>query len=231
MPPFSYPPTHPSTHLFIHSATHPTIHPFSYPPTHPSTHLFIQLPTHLPTHPPTYSSIQLPTYTPTRTPIHSAANPPTHPPTYSSIQLPTHPRVQLATHPHAYPPTYTHPLTTTAPFFCLCVSEESCCGKKCFVVTVVGLFLFVTFVSLPAGTCSSLIGWRARSAARAAQRLQSPGPPRSQTVHLTALVAGPRCLWNAQRLESECSISMRAIGLHLIESGNKGVKLALERRH
>lgn len=29
--------------------------------------------------------------------------------------------------------------------------DESCCGKKCFVVTVVGLFLFITFVSLPAG--------------------------------------------------------------------------------
>ncbi|XP_076448449.1 uncharacterized protein LOC143285114 isoform X2 [Babylonia areolata] len=31
------------------------------------------------------------------------------------------------------------------------LGEESCCGKKCFVVTVVGLFLFVTFVSLPGG--------------------------------------------------------------------------------
>ncbi|XP_076468778.1 uncharacterized protein LOC143299454 isoform X1 [Babylonia areolata] len=29
--------------------------------------------------------------------------------------------------------------------------DDPCCGKKCFVVTVVGLFLFVTFVSLPAG--------------------------------------------------------------------------------
>ncbi|KAK7101595.1 hypothetical protein V1264_019953 [Littorina saxatilis] len=31
------------------------------------------------------------------------------------------------------------------------LAEESCCGKKCFVVTVVALFLFVIFVSLPAG--------------------------------------------------------------------------------
>lgn len=29
--------------------------------------------------------------------------------------------------------------------------DDSCCGKKCFVVTVVGLFLFVSFVALPAG--------------------------------------------------------------------------------
>ncbi|XP_025108396.1 uncharacterized protein LOC112572751 isoform X2 [Pomacea canaliculata] len=43
--------------------------------------------------------------------------------------------------------------------------EESCCEKRCFVVTVVSLFLFVTFVSLPAGAFLIIHGRRNNSMA------------------------------------------------------------------
>ena len=134
----TYPPIHTPIHSATNPPTHPSTHMFIHSATHPSTHLFIQVPTHLPSHP-----------------------------THSSIQLPTHPRIQLATLPHAYPPTYP-PTDNYSAVFCLCVSEESCCGKKCFVVTVVGLFS--SSPSSPFRQVRALrsLGWRGRSDARAA---------------------------------------------------------------
>ena len=92
----SFPPTHPSSLMYLsiytHATKHARIHPFTHPPTHPPLppplhfHLHTEaynsltvpfLPTHPPT-PPIQQLIQPTAFSSTQ------PNPPTHPPTHSS---------------------------------------------------------------------------------------------------------------------------------------------------